>query len=221
MRLTMPWTAGEVHHNGVSSAMEDVRQQLGREVDHLAHVAAQLGRDIGQQAKSATAARDTSKDAGTRARQLLEGATALGPAIAFMGRRRMRELRQVRLTTEPKQTRRNSRPGLALVAGLAIGVEVGLALMYFLDPDRGRRRRVLLGGQLAKWTRIGRQTATERAKLFTSRTVGVMAEARRPLEPAEAETTTFEPLAASSGYGSTQTPEAPERGERRTTTAVG
>ena len=216
MKLTMPWNATEAHHNGMSGTLDDVRQALGKEVDHLAHVAAQLGHNIGQQAKvvshdagaaAATAPRDTSRGTGTVARQILDGAAALGPTIARMSRRRVRdvghdvqslgqELRRVRLTTEPRRTRPDMMPGIYLLGGFG----AGLALMYFLDPSRGRRRRALLRDRLTKWTRVGRETATGRARDVRNRTVGVMAEARKAVSGAvegaaqgsEAETATYE-----------------------------
>jgi len=216
MKLTMPWTATEVHSNGIGSTIDEVRQALTKEVDHLANVATQLRRELGDQtskvghdagAQATTTAQDASRNAGALGRQLLAGAAAIGPQLAMLGRGRMRDLgrnvqtlgkdlRHVRLTTEPKRTGPDLVPGICLLGGFG----AGLALMYFLDPDRGRRRRVLLGDRLAKLTRFGRATAVDKATDFGNRTVGVMAEARRAVttgigiepEPSELETSTYE-----------------------------
>ena len=42
---------------------------------------------------------------------------------------------------------------------LLTGVGVGVALMYFLDPERGRRRRALVRDRLAHGARLTRDAA--------------------------------------------------------------
>ncbi len=185
MKLTMPWTANDGHLNGASDKLEDVRHAVGREVDHIAQVAAQVGRDASAQAEGV--AHDAGKQTGAVVNRLVDTAAALGPTVAVMGRRRMRglgqqaqtlgeELRQVRLTTEPRRS--GMLPGIALLGGLGIGVGTGIALMYLLDPERGKGRRQMLIGRLAKWTRAGRDAAAEKASAFADRTAGVMSDVR-------------------------------------------
>ena len=60
-----------------------------------------------------------------------------------------KDLRNVRITTEPKKTGPDFMPGITLLAGFGAGI----ALMYFLDPERGRARRNLLRDKLMSWTR--------------------------------------------------------------------
>jgi hypothetical protein len=236
MRLTMPWNIAEQHHNGNghSGKLEELRAALGKEVDHVANVAAQLSQDLGAQARAAgseateqaaTAAKDVQANASGIASKIVEGAAALGPAIALMSRKRAetigrdvqslgQDLRRVRLTTAPRRTTPDFMPGITLLGGFGAGI----ALMYFLDPERGQKRRTLLGERLKKWTRIGREAATVKAKDLRDRAAGVVIEARKavvPIEP-EPETTTFETYA----YGSTQTPESPENSERETSATV-
>lgn len=170
MKLTMPWTAPEIHLNGVGGKLDDVRQALGREVDQLA--------DVGSQA--ATAARDTSTHAGEVVQKVLaQRARDLGSHVQSMGH----DLRQMRLTTEPRRKGRDVLPGLALLGGLGAGFGAGLALTYFLDPDRGRDRRTLLRDRLTKLTRLGRQTVADTARGFRNRSVGVMDEPREIVQP--------------------------------------
>jgi hypothetical protein len=241
MRLTMPWNTTQQYHNGNghSGRLEELRIALGKEVDHVAKVAAQLSQDLGSQARAvgaeagaqaAAVASDVALEAKANtssiANKIVEGAVALGPTIALMGRKRAetlgrdvqtlgQDLRRVRLTTEPRKTGTDAMAGIALLGGLSAGI----ALMYFLDPDRGRRRRALLRDQFSKWTRIGRETATGRAKDLRNRTVGAVIEARKAVVPIEPETDTqpFETYA----YGSTQTPESPENAEQETRATVG
>ena len=183
LKLTMPWTATDNHLNGATDKLGDVRDTLGREVDHLAQAAAQMGRDASAQAEGV--AHDAGKQTGVVMNRLVGTAAALGPTIAVLGRQRMHglgqqaqtlgnELRQVRLTTEPRRSGRGMLPGIALLGGLGIGI----GLMYLLDPERGKGRRQMLLGRLAKWTRAGRDAATEKASALADRTTGVMSDLR-------------------------------------------
>jgi gas vesicle protein len=190
MNFTLPWTASNGHANGVTEKLEDVRSALGREVDHLAEVAAQMGRDAGTHAEGVAhdVARDAQKQTNVAMNRIADLAATLGPTIAAVGRQKMRqateqahtlgnELRQVRITTQPK--RNDALPGIAMIGGLGIGLGAGIAAMYLLDPDRGRARRAVLRDKLGKWLRSGRETAEGKAKDLRNRTVGVMAEARK------------------------------------------
>lgn len=235
MRLTMPWNITERNHNGSghSGKLEELRAALGKEVDHVAKVAAQLSQDLGAQARAAgtevtdqaaSAAKDVQSNASGIASKIVVGAAALGPTIALMSRKRAetlasdvqslgQDLRRVRLTTESRRTTPDFMPGITLLGGFGAGI----ALMYFLDPDHGQKRRALLREQFNKWTRIGRQAASGKAKDLRN-AAGAAIEARKavPIEP-EPETQTFETYA----YGSTQTPESPESVERETSPTVG
>jgi hypothetical protein len=215
MKLTMPWNAAETHKNGISGKLDDVRKALSDEADHLATVAADLGRDIGETAgkvthdagsQVASVTQDAQVGASNFAQSLLKGAAGLGAAIAATGRKSMRdaqelskEARKVRITTEPPKQGPDMMPGVALLGGFS----AGLALMFFLDPEHGRRRRSLLRDQLTKWTRVGRETAEGKAKDLRNRTIGAMHETRKVVSgaangAAEAETSMYAPT----GYGS-------------------
>ncbi|MEP7159074.1 MAG: hypothetical protein ABI797_06580 [Chloroflexota bacterium] len=236
MRLTMPWNTTEQNHNGngYSEKLEELRAALGKEVDHVAKVASQLSQDLGAQARAAgteateqaaTAEKDVQSNASGIASKIVGGAAALGPAIALMGRKRAetlandvqslgQDLRRVRLTTEPRRATPDFMPGITLLGGFGAGI----ALMYFLDPERGPNRRALLRDQFNKWTRLGREAASSKAKDLRE-AAGAAIEARKAvvtIEP-EPETQPFETYA----YGSTQTPESPESAERETSQTVG
>ncbi len=227
MKLTMPWTATETHKNGFSGKLDDVRKALSDEADHIAAVAADLGRDIAQAAGNVTqdagkvtskvaqeagnqvasVTQDVSSGAGSLAQKLAAGAAGVGAAIAASGRKSLgdaqelgREARNVRLTTQPVKSGPDPMAGVALLGGFSAGI----ALMYFLDPEQGRRRRSLFRDQLNKWTRIGRQTAAGTAKDLRNRSVGVMHETRKAVSgltadvKPDAETSVYAPT----NYGS-------------------
>lgn len=198
MKLNMPWNTKQ-STSGWTAPIEDVKQQIGQQIDHIA----QVGRDVAQGAASAThgaasatqeagaqaagVARDLSgqtlkatQEAGNQAasavRDVPVGVSSLA-GLAMRGAAHVgRDLRALRVTREPAPARRGPdiMPGVALLAG----VGSGLALMFFFDPERGRRRRVQLRDQIMKWTRIGRESATVKAKDVRNRTVGVMSDAR-------------------------------------------
>ena len=226
MKLTMPWNATDTHRNGISAKLDDVRRALSDEADHLAAVAADLGRDIAETAGNVThdagkatgkvvhdagaqvanVTQDVQYGAGALAQKLAAGAAGLGAAIAASGRKSVRDAqelgrdaRNVRLTTEPPKTGPDLMAGVALLGGFSAGI----GLMYFFDPEQGRRRRALFRDQLNKWTRIGRETAAGTARDLRNRSVGVMHETRKAVSSvtgqadADAETSMYDPT----GYG--------------------
>jgi hypothetical protein len=68
-------------------------------------------------------------------------------------------------------------PG-AIIGGIALGVVAGAIVMYFLDPDAGRRRRALVRDQLIKLGRVGSRQLEATGEQIADRSAGVMAEAR-------------------------------------------
>jgi hypothetical protein len=65
----------------------------------------------------------------------------------------------------------------------ALGVlGIGAAVMYFLDPESGRRRRALLRDKLAHYRKEGRGYAKGTAKDLRNRAHGLVAEARGMVE---------------------------------------
>jgi osmotically-inducible protein OsmY len=65
---------------------------------------------------------------------------------------------------------------------LLLGVGIGAALMYFLDPGRGARRRALLRDQASSAVRSGRQRVQQRTEDLRNRASGAVAEARGRLQ---------------------------------------
>jgi len=237
MNMTMPWN--KKANNGWTAPIEDVKQQIGQQVDHLVQMAAQVSRDVAQQAtqvasdagsQTAGAARDLSgqalkvtQDAGAQvasvARDVPGGATSLLQQVMGGASKLGREARAIRVTREPAQRGPDVIPGVALLAG----VGSGLALMYFFDPGEGRRRRALLHEQLHKWTRIGRQTAVGKAHDVRNRTVGLAHEARKVVTARTGMDPDMEEIASgssshteggSNGYGNTADTE--QQTEQRT-----
>jgi osmotically-inducible protein OsmY len=70
---------------------------------------------------------------------------------------------------------------LMLIAGF-----FGAGLMYFLDPDGGKRRRALMRDQLEKMSHTASEQAEVLAKQAADKARGVMAETSRRLKPDEA-----------------------------------
>lgn len=60
-----------------------------------------------------------------------------------------------------------------------IAFGVGVAAMYLLDPERGRRRRALLRDQVAHARRVLSERAGSKARDLSNRAHGLAAEARR------------------------------------------
>jgi hypothetical protein len=65
-------------------------------------------------------------------------------------------------------------PGMAIISGAGIGA----LLMYFLDPDRGRRRRAMLQDQATKASRKISDAADATARDVRNRSAGLLWEAK-------------------------------------------
>jgi gas vesicle protein len=197
MNLTAPWNATNGHSNGTHEKIDEVRDVLSREADHLAEVAAQFGRDATTHVDGV--ARDVAKDAqkqtNAAVKRLGDIAATWAPAIAAMGQQRIRQtaeqaqsigkdLSKVRITTEPK--RNDGAPGIAMLGGLGIGLGLGIATMYLLDPERGRERRAALKARFDEWLNSGRERINSMSESITS---GISADDQLP---ASDETSTYQ-----------------------------
>jgi hypothetical protein len=133
-----------------------------------------MGRDAGTHAEGVAhdVARDAQKQTNVAMNRIADIAATLGPTIAAVGRQKMRhateqaqslgqELRQVRITTEPK--RNDALPGIAVIGGLGIGLAIGIAATYLFDPERGALRRKNLSERLARLTSDTRAVAAAKA----------------------------------------------------------
>src|SRR4051812_26502241 len=76
------------------------------------------------------------------------------------------------MSSREDSVRRNSGGGLTSIA-------LGATLMYYLDPQAGRRRRALLRDQLVHAGRLLREGRRVTARDIVNRAHGVWAEARR------------------------------------------
>ena len=169
MNLSLQFGNRKPATNGWMAPIEDVKKQISEQVEHLVDVAGQVSREVAAQAAQATS--EVEAKAGAAASAATSAANSAATEVpaaantlrqrALLGARQLgKELRAVRITTEPpRSTRPSVAPGIALLGGLS----AGLALMYFADPVEGRHRRALLRDQLTKWTRMGRDKATETA----------------------------------------------------------
>ena len=134
-------TVGKIAEESVSSASK------------LSHDAVSQAAKIGSDAtdKASSAAKDPVGATTSFGQSLVRGIADVGAALASSSKQTAkdlskdantvaRDLRKVRITTEPKQTKPDTLPGITLLAGFGTGI----ALMYFFDPERGRRRRTML-----------------------------------------------------------------------------
>jgi osmotically-inducible protein OsmY len=86
------------------------------------------------------------------------------------------------LTHSHQSSRRRPSPMLTLLVGAGLGA----ALIYFLDPDRGRRRRLLIGDKAAKARRAGQRQASDAVGNARNHVQGVAAEVSGRMEDDEA-----------------------------------
>ena len=67
---------------------------------------------------------------------------------------------------------------------LISGAGMGAGLMYFLDPDRGRRRRALMRDKSIRWSRKTREFAGSASRDVRNRATGVGAGLKSWMQPA-------------------------------------
>ena len=66
---------------------------------------------------------------------------------------------------------------------LVSGASLGAGLMYFLDPDRGRRRRGLVRVKGIRWSRKTREFAGSTSRDVRNRAIGMGAEVKSWIQP--------------------------------------
>jgi hypothetical protein len=199
MSVTVPWKASSDNHvNGVAAKIDEVRQSLSKEAERLA----QMADDYSQKARSDAA--DTADDLSVQAKKsaneqitrasgwandLLRAAASLGTALALSSRKtaqdlgdtaqdKAKDLRNLRLTTEPKRTGPDFAPGISLLAGFG----AGFALMYYLDPEKGKARRNLLRDKVMSWSHKAAKTARGTAIDVSNRAQGAIHETSNQLK---------------------------------------
>lgn len=71
------------------------------------------------------------------------------------------------------------------LAAMLLGVGLGAALMFLLDPESGRRRRALVRDKSLHYARRARDSQEAMLRHASDRAQGVAAAARRRFDPAE------------------------------------
>lgn len=72
-----------------------------------------------------------------------------------------------------------------MALALACGVAIGAALVFLLDPDRGRRRRAVLRDKSLHYARIARERQQGRLRHAAHRAQGAIAALRSTVQPEE------------------------------------
>ena len=63
------------------------------------------------------------------------------------------------------------------LVGFLVGLGTGVALMYFLDPEKGRRRRTLMRDKAVALSNDASEAIDKTSRDLSNRAYGVMAEA--------------------------------------------
>ncbi len=67
------------------------------------------------------------------------------------------------------------------IAAFLCGLGTGAALMYFLDPDRGRRRRALVRDKAVALSNDASEAISGTAEDLSNRAYGIMAETNKAI----------------------------------------
>jgi hypothetical protein len=164
MRLSA--RADEARRAATDSAdtLSEAANEFGREAIKLSRDAVKLGREAARRGLIlATSGEKALRRASTDAQATIED---------------LRSYEIVRKRRGP-----DWRPGLALIAGAS----AGLAAMYLLDPEQGRRRRVMVMDQAHKYARISSEWLDSTVRDLRNRSEGLAIEARKAIEQARGE----------------------------------
>lgn len=193
MNFSMPWIGGRRSRTDDGKAvLTDLGQKASQAADQTVELASRQAENLGKQAgkqagklgkqavrlgqEAGKLGQHFGRQASTEAVRLGREIAATGATAAATGTSNLRalgdDLRSLRVV-KPSRVR-DSIPGVVLLSGL-VG---GLAAMFFLDPDQGRRRRAMARDKLVKWMGVARRTAGGRAVDLRNRAVGAAHEAR-------------------------------------------
>jgi hypothetical protein len=162
MNLNLKMSNGKAAADDIVSSADDIKQQLGEQLDQLVQTAGKVGKDVAAQAtdakqdvlpKAAAIVSEVPTAFDKLREQALGGLNRLG--------RETRSVRVIRVDPDaPTPTITRGQSGLMTGIALLFGMTVGLALAYFLDPAEGQRRRRLMREQFSSWGSAGRQKAS-------------------------------------------------------------
>jgi hypothetical protein len=182
--IDLPWArrtgrpSFETPNIDLANKVDDTKRVVGESADSIGAVA----QDLGTQA--AALGREAVK-VGKEAAKASREAAKKGQLWAAAGGETLRQLRSdagstfddlrsIRIVREKRQGP-DWKPGAALLAGASAGI----AAMFFLDPEQGRRRRVLFMEQAHRYARAANEWLDSAARDLRNRSEGWAAEARK------------------------------------------
>jgi len=141
-----------------------VAQDLGTQAASLGREAMKIGKDAARiSLDAARKGQHLAANSGGTIRQLRSDAAAT-----------VDDLRSIRIVRESRRGP-DFKPGVALLAGAS----AGLAAMFFLDPEQGRRRRVLFMDQAHKFARMAAEWFDGTTRDLRNKSQGWASEARK------------------------------------------
>jgi cell division septum initiation protein DivIVA len=172
-------TAGELRQR-ISRAVEQSADVAGRQADVLGKEAGKRAAQIAEQATKL--GQEYGHKASVEAERLGRELAVTGAKAAATGAANLRELSgELRSLHVVRRNRlRDSLPGFAVLSGIATGI----AAMFFLDPEQGRRRRAMARDKLLKWANDAQRVIGGKTKDMRNRAVGAAHEARSAIASA-------------------------------------
>jgi hypothetical protein len=168
----------EIPDMNLSAKASDTRRAVAEGTDSLSAAANDFGRE------AVRLGRDAAKLSREVARRGLLMATTGEKALRRASNdaaATIEDLRSYQIVR--KRQGPDWRPGIALIAGAS----AGLAAMYFLDPEQGRRRRVMFMDQVHKYARISSEWLNDTTHDLRQRSEGLAIEARKAMQQARGE----------------------------------
>lgn len=168
----------------LATRADETKRAVGDSAETLGAAATEFGRE------AAKIGQDAARLSREAARKGLLLAAATGKSLRRASNDAAATLEDLRsYEIVRKRSGPDWRPGIALI----VGAGAGLAAMYLLDPEQGRRRRVLLMDQIHKYARISGERLNSTAHDLRNRSQGLAIEARKAVDQARGETRDYQP----------------------------
>lgn len=168
----------ELPHVDLAAKVEDTKRVVSDGADSISSVAHELGTQATSLGREAVKiGKDAAKISREAARKGQLWAANSGETLRHLradAASTVDDLRSIRIVRE-KRRGLDLKPGIALLAGASAGV----AAMFFLDPERGHRRRMLFIDQVRHYSRLSSEWLGSTTRDLRNRSEGWAAEARR------------------------------------------
>ena len=168
----------------LAARADETRRAVGDSTETIGAAATEFGREAARIGRDAA---KLSREAARRGLLMAAGGSKALRRASTDAAATIDDLRSYEIVR--KRRGPDWRPGIALI----VGAGAGLAAMYLLDPEQGRRRRIQLMDQVNKYARLSGERVNSAAHDLRNRSQGLAIEARKAVDQARGEARDYLP----------------------------